>query len=421
MTDPETSRRAPAHWLQPLAALAVAGSIGVAVMALAAGPAGAPSPAAIPALPSAPPSHETVAAAVRVAAPGGSLDEILGAALLDSSSHRYVVRRPDGERVPLTLVPQLQRDLERLLSTYKAPLAQIVAIEPATGRLLAVARDVAQGPEGAGLAAQGAYPAASVFKLVTAAALLARGVPPDVEICYHGGKHRLRAGLLADDGRRDRRCLSLADAVAHSANVAIAKLARRNLDQMLLRDWASRFLFDAPLPLEAATEMSRAPVPKDPFAFAATAAGFGEVTMSPLHGASIAAAIANDGTLAPLRIIDDAREPAAPRQILTPELARELTTMMERTVREGTAHKAFRTRLARSLDAAGKTGSIASRHPFHDYSWFVGFAPALSPKIAVAVLVVNGLKWRVHASTLAESAMGLYLHPPRAQRAQASR
>ena len=59
---------------------------------------------------------------------------------------------------------------------------------------------------------------------------------------------------------------------------------------------------------------------------------------------------------------------------------------------------------------AGKTGSLSNhQRPFKDYSWFVGFAPADNPKIAVAAVVVNGLKWRIHAPFIAREALKAYL------------
>ena len=60
---------------------------------------------------------------------------------------------------------------------------------------------------------------------------------------------------------------------------------------------------------------------------------------------------------------------------------------------------------------AGKTGSLSThtRGPFKDYSWFVGFAPADDPQIAVAAVVVNGLKWTIHAPYVAREAFRSYL------------
>src|SRR5262249_31990516 len=151
-----------------------------------------------------------------------------------------------------------------------------------SGEVLAAVENETPSVTSEGLAQRGAFPAASIFKLVTTAALLSRGISPDEPVCYHGGKHRLHDRELTDDERRDRRCTSLTEALAHSVNVAIAKLAERNLDPIWLQDWANRLLFNRPLPLDWAMPPSEAHVPDGPFDFANTAAGFGDVTLSPL-------------------------------------------------------------------------------------------------------------------------------------------
>ena len=142
--------------------------------------------------------------------------------------------------------------------------------------------------------------------------------------------------------------------------------------------------------------------------------------MTPLHGASLAAAIGHDGLLVPPHLSEHGALPPS-QQLLPGAMAHELSEMMTMTVREGTAHKAFRTRAARALDAAGKTGSLASHTPYRDYSWFVGFAPALDPKIAIAAIVVNDYHWRVHASQLASAVLQSYLRPPKGHQLTAAR
>ncbi len=62
----------------------------------------------------------------------------------------------------------------------------------------------------------------------------------------------------------------------------------------------------------------------------------------------------------------------------------------------------------RDVAIAGKTGSLADRDPFRDYSWFVGFAPADRPQIVVASVVVNGRLWRVRAPQVARDALEAY-------------
>jgi cell division protein FtsI/penicillin-binding protein 2 len=365
----------------------------------------------------------TCARADDVTPPGASLEELLSSAAYDTESGGYVAHLSDGTQPKLTLLPTLQESAERILATYKPPLGELVALDPATGRILAWARTTTATPqlEAAPDGPSGdAFPAASVFKLVTASALLERGVTPDEEVCYHGGKHRIHEKQLADDDARDFRCVSLSQAIARSANVAIAKLADRDLDPVWLRTWADRLLFNHPLPTSLALAISTAQIPDDRFDFANTAAGFGNVTLTPLHGASLAGAIGHDGVLVSPHLSEDGTLPPS-QQLLPQEMARQLSEMMTMTVREGTAHKAFRSRAARALDAAGKTGSLAAHTPYRDYSWFVGFAPALSPRIAVAAIVVNDQHWRVHASQLASSVLQSYLTPPKAHQLTAAK
>jgi penicillin-binding protein A len=254
---------------------------------------------------------------------------------------------------------------------------------------------------------------------VTSAALLERGIAPDSEVCFHGGKHRIQKALLADDPRRDRRCLTLSSALGKSANVVFAKLAGRDLSADMLRAESARFLFNGPIPFAWPVEPSPAAISDDRFQLATTAAGFGPVRLSPLHGAVIAAIVANAGRFVPPRVVDEvdggpAPAPGEARQVIRPEIATALAHMMTTTVTEGTARKVFRRdRLARrsplrAVSVAGKTGSLSEHDPFRDYSWFVGFAPVGDPQVAVAAVTVNERVWRVKASFLAHEALKAY-------------
>src|SRR3954465_9906940 len=87
--------------------------------------------------------------------------------------------------------------------------------------------------------------------------------------------------------------------------------------------------------------------------------------------------------------------------------------MMALTVSRGKATSSCRERhrmVLGDIEVAGKTGSMSThKGPFKDYSWFVGFAPAGDPKIAVAAVVVNGLKWRGDAPYIAREALKAFL------------
>ena len=241
-----------------------------------------------------------------VATPGlaPAADRTLGPRRLDPASGRYVARFGDGQAL-LTLEPRLQQRLERTLADSAAPYAATVLLDPRSGRILAMAEHSRAEPQKAeGLAFRAMSPAASIFKIVTAAALLEQGYSPEEPVCYHGGRHGLRPRLLEDDARRDRACLPLAAAFGQSTNVVFAKLADRGLTAELLRSEAQRFLFNASLPFALSVEPSRASIPADRFGLASTAAGFGEVRLSPLHAALLGAVVANRGVLVPPWLVE---------------------------------------------------------------------------------------------------------------------
>ncbi|HEX9053003.1 MAG TPA: penicillin-binding transpeptidase domain-containing protein [Anaeromyxobacter sp.] len=330
---------------------------------------------------------------------------------LDPRLGRYVAPLGDARAV-LTLDPRLQARLERSLATYQVPWGATVLLEAGTGRVLALAEHSSAEPGRRGLALSAIAPAASIFKIVTATALLERGVGPGDEVCYHGGKHRLQPRLLADDPRRDHRCVSLASAFGHSTNVVFAKLADRGLDAAALRATAQRFLFDADIPFPLKVERSTAEIPDDAFGFANAAAGFGAVRLSPLHAALLGSIVANGGVEVPPVLVDEVEggpAPAAPppTRVVDEAVAAKLAAMMRATVAEGTARRTFRRSgpALRGVEVAGKTGSLADPSPFRDYSWFVGFAPADRPEVIVATVVVNGRLWHARAPQVAREAL----------------
>lgn len=349
------------------------------------------------------------------APPAASAAPLLGPRRLDPESGRYVAPYGGG-RALLTLDPRLQARLERTLADAAAPYAATVLLDPRTGRVLAMAEYSRAEPQrAAGLALRAISPAASIFKIVTAAALLEQGYSPDEPVCYHGGLHRLAPRNLEDDARRDRSCLPLTAAFGHSANVVFAKLADRGLSAELLRAEAERFLFNSPIPFAAAVEPSPATIPADRFGLANTAAGFGEVRLSPLHAAMLGAVVANRGVLVPpwvVELVEGGEAPPAlePVRVIDEKVAEQLAGMMRETVTRGTATRAFARppRELRGVAVAGKTGSLNEQRPFRDHTWFVGYAPAEDPQVVVATVVVNGPLWRVRAPWVAREALAAY-------------
>ncbi|WP_426751604.1 penicillin-binding transpeptidase domain-containing protein [Myxococcus sp. Y35] len=383
------------------AAAVLGGAPDGGLAALAAEPGMVP-PAPVPSREKAPPIAKVKPLAKKV--------DLLARATLEGET--LVVKEKGGAKKRLTIDPVLQASLTKILRTYEVPYGAAVVLEPSTGRVLALAEHSAAQPELRGLPVRAVFPAASVFKIITGSALLEAGVTPETEECFHGGKRRLSEKLLVDS-EKDGSCYSLAMAMGKSANVIFAKLTSKHLTVDALRRMAARFRFNREIDFPVPTDVSLAAIPEESFGLANTGAGFGDVYLSPLHGALVAAVAANEGRwVDPVLIEPEGPAPLLPAEgepVLTPAVAKDLTTLMETTVTHGTARSVFRERGFRVEDAVGKTGSLADREPFRDYSWFVGFAPKDNPRVAVAALIVNDPKWRIRAPWLGREALRLGL------------
>lgn len=327
-------------------------------------------------------------------------------------------------QIELTLVPRLQERARELFRQNQVPRGALVAIEPSTGRLLAYVSHTSDAADGGDGVRDVSAPAASVFKLITASALVEAGVAPDTRTCYCGGSSRLDAIHLKDNPRRDQACASLDDALGKSLNAIFAKLADRRLNAGSLTRMARAFGFGRVLPFELAPPASPIEVPGDRLEFARTAAGFWHTQMSPLHAALIAATFANHGAMpqpyAVARVTTRDGKPllrdhgrGASRRVVEPATAAAVGNMMLRTVKDGTSRSAFVDGRGRpvlpGISVAGKTGSLSANNPYRAYSWWVGYAPADKPRIALAALVVNSELWRIKSSYVARELLVEYL------------
>jgi cell division protein FtsI/penicillin-binding protein 2 len=280
-------------------------------------------------------------------------------------------------------------------------------------------------------------PSASVFKVITAAALLESGrASAATSVCYHGGRRALTAAELRDSAR-DRSCRSLSAAMAFSTNAVFAKLAKKHLPPEKLKAQAEKLGFNRAVgdprsgaglwpgqALALAQVPSHLELPADPLEYARMAAGFWHTELQPLHAAALMATIAAGGQRVSPYIVDHITMSdgskvspgrAAGERVMSQATARALTQMMIGTTTQGTARGTF-TRNGRpvlGVRVAGKTGSLTRRSPsVVDYSWFAGFAPAQAPRYAVAAVIGNGPKWHVRAPLVARVALGEALNAP---------
>jgi len=342
---------------------------------------------------------------------------------LDVRPSKVTAPLPGGLRAELTLDPVVQRTVRAEMETYRIPRAGVVMIEVKTGRVIAYASYVAEG-EKVDVNVRAEAPAASIFKVVTGAALVEKaGLGSETEQCYHGGKSRIQPDELTDDPRRDKWCATLGIAMGRSINVVFARLAQKHITPEDLTAVGGAFGFGAPVPFVVQNQAPEIKLPSDALEFARASAGFWHTTLSPLAGAALAQTVANGGVTLEPRIVTsvardndviwkDDRPPRVVRRAVRPETAVELTRMMQQTVDNGSAFKSFHDSAGKAylpgIAVAGKTGTLGEPDGSRLYTWFVGFAPAEAPVIAVSTLVVNTPSWQIKAPQLARDALRAY-------------
>jgi penicillin-binding protein A len=434
------------------ALLVVAGTLGVGIALVGAAGLGKQPDARVPGAPlepSKPPPDEVAAfsnLAVQIPQAAKKQPVAIGPTVpvgidLDKivrEGDHYVATLPDGRKARLTLDPGLQELAEKLLVEARAPRGAIVAMAP-DGRILAIAGRRTENPEGSPdgtldgkLAVEPWAPSASVFKLVTASALIDAGHDPDDKVCFHGGIRSVLESNL-HDSKRDSRCETLAFGVAHSNNAILGKLAFGKLAPARLDAAARTMGFGAAFPEEIRGTFGEIKMPaasggKDrDLEYAKVAAGFqsevgggGGAKLSTVGGALIAATFADDGEQPVPQLIAsiDGVELPAPqrRRVISKSTARRVASMMVQTCDEGSASKSFGKRRQQdaSTRVAGKTGTLTRKEPFHmEHSWFVGFAPVTQPQIVVSVVFGNAENWHLRGH---EAARRLIDHATRREK-----
>jgi peptidoglycan glycosyltransferase len=326
-------------------------------------------------------------------------------------------RQPQGGSVLLTVDPDLQLLAARLLGGRRG---SVVALDPRSGAVLALVSSPSYDPNVLSShnptkirdtferlnadkdrplldrAAEEVYPPGSTFKIVTAAAALEAGMHPDDQLpCASSITLPLTRGVRLRNfgGESCPSSVTLTAALQHSYNTSFATLGMR-LGGQRIQDMAEKFGFNArpDFPLRAVD--SAFPEGLNAPQTAQSAIGQFDVRATPLQMAMVAAAIANDGrlmrpyvvaqTLAPDLSVLDQTAPKEQGRPVSAATANALTQMMVAVVQGGTGTRAQ----IPGVTVAGKTGTAQNAGPAH--AWFVGFAPAEAPRIAIAVIVENG-------------------------------
>ncbi|MEW5945058.1 MAG: penicillin-binding transpeptidase domain-containing protein [bacterium] len=325
-----------------------------------------------------------------------------------------------------TMDARMQDMAESLFRRYDPVMGVFVALDPRTGAVLAMAGRARKSDFDFDSVTRPSfllpfirssdYPMASLMKIVTAAAALEEGGFQPGSRVKCTGREDFPGGVIRDPRWVRHGDITFSDALGFSCNPVFGRVGA-GLGKRRLEKYMKKFLiggnvgFDLPL-LESAYRLA-----DDELEVARAASGFGEVYISPLHAALVAAAIANDGTMMKPFCIErvSRRDPAntalheARRSVLASPVgkktARRIAQMMRLTVEKpgGTARGGFYDKrgkyIAGDFRVAGKTGSLNGRTGAENYTWMIGFVESGQPAFAFACLVRNDEKWTIKAAS----------------------
>ena len=357
----------------------------------------------------------------------GDLRGMLERGIPGDLTQRDIDLSVDGEvlRVETTIDVDLQSFLLARLDRKNSRQIGIVVMEGDTGRVLALVGFDKKDPE-RNPCLTSEFPAASIFKMVTAASAVDRyGFSAASPMQFNGAKHTLYKRQLTDVVDRYTTTVSLSEAFADSVNPVFGKLGKLSLGKPLLEKSAEAFGFNEAIDSELPIPPSRFHVSDEPYHLAEIASGFNrETTLSPVHGAMIASAVLNGGSMVTPSMIDRVVDPRGQllyrsqterqQRAMSVEAAAALGEMMEATVTSGTARRAFRNRLKDKVlsrvQIGGKTGSIGSSCRELRYDWFVGYAREHqgSGQVVVGVLVAHEEFIGTRAAEYARMALSHY-------------
>jgi cell division protein FtsI/penicillin-binding protein 2 len=310
--------------------------------------------------------------------------------ITDTPDNSFEVQA-NGKRllVQTSIDPSLQTYLTQKLDRKNSSQIGIVAMDPSDGRILTLVgydkTDPLKNP-----CIESDFPAASIFKIVTAAAAIEKcNLQLDSVLKYNGRRHTLYRSQLKEKTNKYTNKISLKNAFAKSVNPVFGKLGALYLGKEDLESYARAFGFNHPINFEIPLSPSETVVTDEPYQWAEIASGFNRQTkMSPVHGALIAATIFNQGRLIEPTVVDRVvgengielyrSQPASINQAVAPDTSNALHELMTATTRSGTVRGAVRRyrrdKIISRLEIGGKTGTINNRTDDVKYDWFVGYA-----------------------------------------------
>ncbi|MFW5853921.1 MAG: penicillin-binding transpeptidase domain-containing protein [Thermodesulfobacteriota bacterium] len=314
-----------------------------------------------------------------------------------------------GFRVDTSLDSDLQRYLLQAMQRDTSRHIGIIVMDPRTGRVLSMVgfdrEDPLHNP-----CLNSIFPAASVFKIVTAAAAIEKcGFNSNSTVSFSGKKYTLYKNQIRKEPKGWVRRFTLQDSFAQSINPVFGKIGAHFVGKTGLEVYADAFGFNRPINFELPVTPSHVSIRDEaPYQWAEIASGFNrQTTLSPLHGAvMVSAIVTGGGNLVEPTIVDRIRSendetlytcrPATLHRALSRDAAAVMKKLMAETIKSGTGRKIFRGHdthpILSRLHIGGKTGSINSRtHAGRRFDWFVGFAEERtgSEQIVFSIVVAH--------------------------------
>ena len=359
----------------------------------------------------------------------GGLEQAENALLSGSSdklfyrrvSDLFTGRRPQGANLETTLDPAVQQAAAKDLAGVKGAA---VALDPKTGAILAMYSSPTFDPNALSghdltvleknykalnadknqplvnrTIGGDLYPPGSVFKVVTAAAALSSGeYTPESEL-PGGASLDLPQTSVNLPNHDNLPCspsgtVTMTEAMVVSCNPAFGQLGM-DLGAEAIQQQAAKFGFGDSISVPMPVTPSSVPAEMNLPQLAQASIGQYDVRATPLQMAMVAAAVGNGGKVMSPYLVQSVIgsdlsviETAQPRELsaaVTPEVAGQLRDMMIEVVKRGTGTRAQ----IPGVEVAGKTGT-AEHGSRRAHAWFISFAPAEDPQIAVAVIVEDG-------------------------------
>ncbi|MBF0450037.1 MAG: PbpA [Candidatus Magnetomorum sp.] len=314
-----------------------------------------------------------------------------------NSDTNYLVKTSIDTELQQYLLKTMRRSYTRYLA--------IVVMEPKTGRILSMVgfdkTNLTDNP-----CIEKSFPAASVFKIVTAAAAIEIcGLDPDTELSFNGRKYTLYRKQISEKNNRYTNKISFKNSFAQSVNPVFGKLGSLYLGKAAIEEYAEGFGFNQTFNFEFPVNESKLHVRPEQYHQAEIACGFNRETLiTPLHGALLVSSILNDGKIPEPTIVDQIQDPkgnicykskkVAVTQAITTKTCKKMKQLMNATVKSGTARKSFRgfqrDRILSKLNIGGKTGSISNKKHDVRYDWFVGYAEQKTGSQQIVISAIVG-------------------------------